>query len=188
MGYLHYNKELVKKWKEGDHEAAELLWKMLEPGLILKFYQYTSSIHDIQDLLHETFIKMALHLHSLRDESSFPAWVEKIASNLIYDFFKERKKTIAFQKRYSQFQEYKLEKKEEFSKDSNNIKEVKNLLQCIERLSKEEQKMIFLRYYENKTLQQIAEIYSITAQAMDKRFKKIFNKLSCMLKNYIFEE
>ena len=60
---------------------------------------------------------------------------------------------------------------------------LENLKTCILLLSDESQKIIYLRFYENMTEEQIGEIYGITQQAVSKRIDRIVKKLKKLLKN-----
>lgn len=60
---------------------------------------------------------------------------------------------------------------------------LENLKTCILLLPDESQKIIYLRFYENMTEEQIGEIYGITQQAVSKRIDRIVKKLKKLLKN-----
>ena len=60
---------------------------------------------------------------------------------------------------------------------------LENLKACILLLPDESQKIIFLRFYENLTEEQIGEIYGITQQAVSKRIGRIIEKIKKLLKN-----
>ena len=60
---------------------------------------------------------------------------------------------------------------------------LENLMTCILLLPDESQKIIYLRFYENLTEEQIGEIYGITQQAVSKRIGGIIEKFKKFLKN-----
>lgn len=60
---------------------------------------------------------------------------------------------------------------------------LENLKTCILLLPDESQKIIYLRFYENMTEEQIGEIYGITQQAVSKRISRIIEKIKKLLKN-----
>ncbi len=60
---------------------------------------------------------------------------------------------------------------------------LENLKTCILLLPDESQKIIYLRFYENMTEEQIGEIYGITQQAVSKRMSRIIEKIKKLLKN-----
>lgn len=59
---------------------------------------------------------------------------------------------------------------------------LENLKTCILLLPDESQKIIYLRFYENMTEEQIGEIYGITQQAVSKRMSRIIEKIKKLLK------
>ena len=60
---------------------------------------------------------------------------------------------------------------------------LENLKTCILLLPYESQKIIYLRFYENMTEEQIGGIYGITQQAVSKRIGRIIEKIKKLLKN-----
>ena len=61
---------------------------------------------------------------------------------------------------------------------------LENLKTCILLLPNESQKIIYLRFYENMTEEQIGKIYGITQQAVSKRIGRIIEKIKKLLKIY----
>lgn len=61
---------------------------------------------------------------------------------------------------------------------------LENLKTCILLLPYESQKIIYLRFYENLTEEQIGEICGITQQAVSKRIGRIIEKIKKFLKIY----
>lgn len=60
---------------------------------------------------------------------------------------------------------------------------LENLKTCILLLPDKSQKIIYLRFYENMTEEQIGEICGITQQAVSKRIGRIIEKIKKLLKN-----
>jgi RNA polymerase sigma-70 factor (ECF subfamily) len=62
----------------------------------LKSYllRITASIHDAEDILHDTYIKALDRLHTFRGESSLKTWLFAIASNLAKDNLRVQKRWV----------------------------------------------------------------------------------------------
>ena len=62
----------------------------------LKSYllRITASIHDVEDIVHDTYIKATDKLHTFRGESSLKTWLFTIASNLAKDNLRAQRRWV----------------------------------------------------------------------------------------------
>jgi RNA polymerase sigma-70 factor, ECF subfamily len=65
--------------------ATESIWKELSRDLRRFIRRRVADEHLADDLLQETFVRIHLHLSMLRDADRLPAWVYRIARNVIHD-------------------------------------------------------------------------------------------------------
>lgn len=75
-------------------DANQLLQKFESFKGQLKSYilRITTSVHDTEDILQETYIKAQEKLHTFKGESSLKTWVFAIGSNLAKDFLRAKKR------------------------------------------------------------------------------------------------
>ena len=76
---------LVKRARNGDYEAFEVLFDR-HRALVYRFaYQMTSRRDDAEDVVQEAFVRAYQNLHRYRDEAKFTTWLLRIVTNLCTD-------------------------------------------------------------------------------------------------------
>lgn len=76
---------LVKRAREGDYGAFELLFERYRT-LVYRFaYQMNPRRDDAEDIVQEAFVRAYQNLHKYRDEAKFTTWLLRIVTNLCTD-------------------------------------------------------------------------------------------------------
>jgi RNA polymerase sigma-70 factor (ECF subfamily) len=76
---------LVRRAREGDYDAFEVLFERYRT-LVYRFaYQMTGVRDDAEDIVQEAFVRAYQNLHRYRDEAKFTTWVLRIVTNLCTD-------------------------------------------------------------------------------------------------------
>ena len=78
--------ELIKKAKQGNHGAFNILTSKYYPRVYASIFSFIKSREDSEDLSQHTFIKVWQQLDSFRGDSAFFTWVYRIAINLAKNF------------------------------------------------------------------------------------------------------
>ncbi|ARN57481.1 sigma-70 family RNA polymerase sigma factor [Sedimentisphaera salicampi] len=118
-------------------------------------YQYiiflVPNASDAEDILQETTLIMWRKLDTYDDNSSFVGWGRGIARNCIRNFWRKKRRM-----NYLGDDLVKLIEEESFSGGNNETQQEKLLQECIQLISKNERKMLFMRYEKGSTLKEIA--------------------------------
>lgn len=76
---------LVRRAREGDFGAFEVLFER-HRALVYRFaYQMTNRRDDAEDMVQEAFLRAYQNLHRYRDEAKFTTWLLRIVTNLCTD-------------------------------------------------------------------------------------------------------
>jgi RNA polymerase sigma-70 factor (ECF subfamily) len=76
---------LVRRARDGDYEAFELLFER-HRLLVYRFaYQMSGRRDDAEDIVQEAFVRAYQNLHRYRDEAKFTTWLLRIVTNLCTD-------------------------------------------------------------------------------------------------------
>lgn len=76
---------LVKRARDGEYAAFEMLFDR-HRSLVYRFaYQMTSRRDDAEDVVQEAFVRAYQNLHRYRDEAKFTTWLLRIVTNLCTD-------------------------------------------------------------------------------------------------------
>lgn len=88
--------DLIRRAKEGDLSAFDVLVQRYQERIYATLYHMTSNHEDANDLAQESFIKAFQALKSFKGDSSFFTWVYRIAVNRTLNFLNQRKKRSHF--------------------------------------------------------------------------------------------
>lgn len=82
---LDSDANLVRRARDGDFGAFEVLFDR-HRALVYRFaYQMTSRRDDAEDIVQEAFVRAYQNLHRYRDEAKFTTWLLRIVTNLCTD-------------------------------------------------------------------------------------------------------
>ena len=81
----------LEKALAGDINSFQSLFAEFQNQLKSYLYRLLTDRNDVDDLVHDTFIRAFDKLSTFNQDSSLKSWVFKIATNLTYDHLKKRK-------------------------------------------------------------------------------------------------
>lgn len=72
-------KEIQNIWKDLHHELQKFIFSKVQNKQVS------------EDILQDVFVKIQLHVHTLKDSSKLTSWVYQITRNTILDYFRKDK-------------------------------------------------------------------------------------------------
>ncbi len=174
--------ELWNKAQRGNQWAFDQLFRVLFPSLYEYGYKFIPDENLVKDSIQDIFIYIWLHKKSLK----------KIKSIKAYLYISLRNRMLKLQKKHKTWLRYdKLNSKQSFSElfdiesfliqseiqDSNKEK-IKN---AIEQLSKRQKEVIYLKFYEEMTNEEISKIMNINVQSVYNLISEAINLLKQIL-------
>lgn len=87
-------KELIKKCRNGDRDAFNILVENYQHQVVNLAYGMLSSTEDALDAAQEVFIKVYRNIDRFKGKSSLSTWIYRITSNVCKDFLRKRIRTI----------------------------------------------------------------------------------------------
>lgn len=144
-------KELVKKAKDGDIQALNKLinnHKELAYSIALK---HLKNKNDAEDIVQNSFIIVLKSIKGFRNEAKFSTWLYRIIYHECLKELKNRNTTIEYMPQFIE-----IENEETFFEEKINIK---NLLKT---LKPNEYSVITLFYLQEKSIEEIAKITSLS--------------------------
>lgn len=130
-------------------------------------YSYVKNESDAMDIVQEAAYKAIYKSDTLKNEKYVGAWICRIVINEAYNILRKKQKED-----YSS---------QEMDLSQEDYYEDLDLLQAIRKLKEEEQTVIYLRYYEGKQLDEIAEITQEKLSTVKSRLYRAMNKLKLAL-------
>ncbi|WP_446899234.1 sigma-70 family RNA polymerase sigma factor [Clostridium sp. LBM24168] len=141
--------ELVIKAKNRDENAFCELIKMNKETLYKTAYFYTKNKHDSLEILDDTVYKAYISIKKLKQGKYFNTWIMRILINSSINYINKRKRFIFFGKNVDRSKDYK---------SLDNREEILDLYKAIDTLEGKFKMIIILRYFNDLTVPQIADI------------------------------
>jgi len=177
--------QLVTRYLKGDERALELLIQQYLKPLYSFVYRYVGNARDAEDITQEVFVRMWKHIKKFDLQRKFKTWIFSIAKNAAIDFLR-KKKTIPFSEFENEEGENMLA--ETFKDPSplpDEVLEHKNLTQMLtsamDKLSLKYRMILFLRYNDHFTFQEIANTLEEPLNTVKSRHRRALIKLRQML-------
>lgn len=126
-------------------------------------YSYVHSESDAQDIVQEAAYKAIYHAKKLKDPDFADTWICRIVINEAMNYIKKNKKT------YVELEEVDVGREE--------VYEDVDLRAAIDRLSPKDKTIIVLRFFEDMSLEQIAEICDENVNTIKSRLYRTLKKL-----------
>ena len=104
------------------------------------------------DIVQEVSYKVYKSIESLREPKYFNTWIMKIAINISTDFYNKKSKVVC------------MEQEELISKIDTTYEDKDEriyLMECLDKLDDKYKKIIVLKYFDDLTFREIAEILDI---------------------------
>lgn len=144
---------LLVKAKQGEEAALAEIYNLYFKKLYRFIFYRVGHKEVAEDLTEELFLKAFAKLASITDNSAFEGWLYQIARNLVVDYYRQKRTTIA------------LEEIENTLEYETNVVDVVNLqsqqkvlLKLIKELAPEQQIVIKLKFLEDLNNDEISEL------------------------------
>lgn len=149
------DEELMRYVSKGNTKAFEVLYDRYAPLMYRYFFRMLGQHKDIaEDFTQDIFIKIIEKPHLFDNARNFKAWMYCVASNMCKNQYRNKKAIVNIDN-----QEFKYTDNIEQGIDDMIMKA--NFLQAIEQLSEVYKECFILRFLEELSIKEIAEIAKI---------------------------
>lgn len=170
--------KLIERAQEGERDAFGKIYNLFYRR-IFRFCKFNVAQEtDAQDLCQETFLRAYRHLSTFseRKGGSFQAYLFKIARNLIIDA-RRKKKDVPLKDWHD------VEKADDLGEEIDKEFRKQNLQEAIAKLPESERQIVILRYFEEMTTTEVAEVVGMREGALRVRSHRILKKLKELLEH-----
>lgn len=160
------DEELVVLYSTGDNQAFDILLNRYQNRLFSYIYFIVKNRELTEDIFQETFVKAIMTIKQGRytENGKFPAWISRIAHNLIIDYFRQERyeKVISSDDEGADiFNNMKLSEgtieKEIISEQiCQDIRKMVNLL------PQNQREVVQMRFYQNLSFKEIADTTGVS--------------------------
>ncbi len=160
------DEQLVRAYAKGNNEAFDTLLRRHQDRIFSYILRIIKNEDIANDIFQETFVKaiQTIRLGRYTENGKFPAWISRIAHNLIIDYYRQEKSENL---QSADLTDVDILNRKELCEDtiedimiSNQIRDdVKFLIEELPELQKE---VLMMRYYQNLSFKEIAEITGVS--------------------------
>lgn len=173
--------KLISDYLNGNEDAfRELVSLYLKP--IYSFsVRLTGSKNDSEDITQEIFLKIWKNIKKYDEKQSFRAWIFTIARNTIFDWLRKKKELI-----FSDFEDhdgenYLVDNLKDESDDPEDLfitrENIEFVKKIIEKLSKADQEIIYLKHDEDLTFDEISKVVKKPLNTVKSQYRRALQKL-----------
>lgn len=153
--------ELVKAYAQGNNDAFDQLLKKYSDKVFAYIIRTVKNEDVANDIFQDTFVKAILTIKQGRytENGKFPAWITRIAHNLIIDYFRQTK---AENLQSSSISEVDVLNRKELSEatieeDIISRQLMEDVRSLIKYLPDPQREVLTMRFYRNMSFKEIAE-------------------------------
>jgi len=166
----------IKLAIKGDEKAFEYLMDINKESLYRTAFAYVKNEHDALDILQETVYKAYISIDKLKEPKYFKTWLTRILINNAINFINKTKKVVCITDNMINKSTYY---------ESNVIDEKIDMLNSIEKLEENYRKIIILKYFQDLTITEIAEVLDWPKGTVKTYLNKALNKLRLFMNEEI---
>jgi len=182
MGPMERQREnqVIQSVLEGDKDAYAILVNIYKDRIFNLAYRMTGNYDDASDLAQETFIRAFENLHRFDLERPFFTWLYTIGLNIIRNHLKKDKRqrhhesgTVSDHGRYDTAGDPE--------GDAMTRENTQMIEQCMEGLSAEMREAVILRFFQDVSFDDMADIMGISSSAAKMRVYRGLERIAgCM--------
>lgn len=177
----------IAKVLQGDTNAFSMLidrYKDMVYSLALKM---TKNTEDAEEVAQDAFLKAYKSLASFKGEAKFSSWLYSIVYHACLD--KIKKNTKRYQEiEINEYTEQKLEDLDGVLQQLDRKERAERIAQCLDMLPEEERAIIWLFYFEEKSLNEILEITHLSKSNVKVKLHRARKKLVEIIINNVEPE
>lgn len=150
--------EYVQRYREGDTEAFEELYKLTSSRVYFVCLNMLGSEQDANDAMQDTYLTACKNIRQLNDPKRFSSWVERIAINRCKDILKKKIPTPVDDEfiKETLLAEDELTLPEEYILKADKRKTLMKIMR--EQLSELQFQTVILYYFSNLSIAETAEV------------------------------
>ena len=167
---------LVKAAINGDVDGFTELCRRYYPAMVAIAHSVLGDRHLAEDAAQQAFAKAAVKLPQLKKENRFAGWLAAICRNVARDMLRraENYRTA--------------EDLSTVAAKSDTDDTTETVREALSKISASARELVFLRYYDGMSYQQISSVLGISEQAVSGRLRRAKKKMADYLRRNGFGE
>jgi len=155
------DEELVHLYAEGNHDAFAVLMSRHQDKVYTYIYLLVRNRQLAEDIFQDTFIKVVTSIkqHRYADSGKFVAWVNRIAHNLIIDYFRREQGENTSSHTEFDYDVFNSVKLSDANVEDNMVQEqlLGNVARMVDFLPDNQKSVVKMRFYDDLSFKEIAD-------------------------------
>jgi len=179
------DEELIDFVKNGKIDFFNPLVVKYTPYIRRTILKIVRNESDVDDIMSKVFMKVYDNLSSYSSSHAFSTWINNIARNTAIDFIRQKKRTIVISDDISSEENSSIQiadnelSIEDKIINSENTDSLQNMIEC---LKPEEQFLLYLKYHEGKTYEELSKELNISINSIKANLFRSRTKLRKLIK------
>ena len=161
--------KLLIEIKKGEEKSKSVLFEKTYNHLKRIAYPYVRNKNDVEDVLIEAYLRIFQYINNFETAKDGYNWMCKIVQNVSYDFNKKYKEEVPLDELDKQGRNVDIEEKIVIDDEIQRF---------LEKYPERDRKIIELRFFEDKTIEEIAALLKMGKSNVHKRISKILKETS----------
>lgn len=170
--------EAVEKAKQGDQQAKEVLYTETCQHMFFLAKSIVKSDEEAMDIIHDSYICVFQKLDNIKNSSGFKSYLRTTVVNRCKNYL-SKKKPLYLSDMTEDGEDFELEDID--GEIPDELLENKDVIECVRRVVEslpEEQRMcVILRYYDEMSLQEIADTLEVSLGTVKSRLSRASKKM-----------
>lgn len=160
------DEQLVIAYSEGNNQAFDILLSRYENRLFSYIYFIVRNNELAEDIFQDTFVKAITTIRQGRytENGKFPAWITRIAHNLIIDYFRQEKNENMISNDESDVDLLNNINLSEGTIENSIIEGQirEDVRELVKSLPDNQREVVYMRFYQNLSFKEIAEATGVS--------------------------
>ncbi len=184
------DKALVKKFKDGDRHAFDLLVSGNKRKLYSAIYRMTRNHQITDELLQETFLKLYRNVNKYDDSYPFYPWLHRIAINTAINHLKKEKKRRRDSSLEQEMEEHYMQPSDTRNPHQPEVAFVRRerdvkILEALQEISPSYRAALILRVFQGLSYREIADVLDCTVGTVMSRLNRARSQMKDLLSGYL---
>ena len=170
--------ELIEAHKKGDSEALDLLLTRYKNYIFNLSYRFMHNYEDAMDLTQDVLIRVYKAIDRYEERNYFKGWLYRIISNTAINMYS---KAYRRESPYLEKLEVVDDKRYNTEKEYERIYLQEKIYNASTKLKGKQRDVFILRYYENYSYKEIADILNISSDSAKSNYSYALKKMKSLL-------
>lgn len=170
--------EAVEKAKQGDQQAKEVLYTETCQHMFFLAKSIVKSDEEAMDIIHDSYICVFQKLDNIKNLSGFKSYLRTTVVNRCKNYL-SKKKPLYLSDMTEDGEDFELEDID--GEIPDELLENKDVIECVRRavesLPEEQRMCVILRYYDEMSLQEIADTLEVSLGTVKSRLSRASKKM-----------